>query len=89
MRITCKTNRVNEELNGKTGQVMRSQTFALDLGDGYSLPFKIGLGNKPAQEPGEFDIDPKSFALDQYGNLTLKKYVDLIRVDPHRAAPAK
>lgn len=87
-RIILKSNRVNEETNQKTGNVMRSQTYGLDTGDGYHLPFKVGLGSKPAQEPGEFDIDPRSFALDQYGNLTLKKYVDLVRVDPHKAAPS-
>lgn len=86
MRIVLKSAAVDEELNQKTGKVMRSQTFGLDLGNGYELPFKIGLGSKPAYAPGEYDLDPKSFALDGYGNLTLKKYVDVVAVKPHTAA---
>jgi hypothetical protein len=85
-RIILKNKVVNEQLNSKSGNVMRSQTFGLDLGNGYELPFSVGLGNKPANEPGEYDIDPASFALDQYGHLMLKKYVDLVRIEPHRSA---
>lgn len=84
-RIVLKSAAVDEEVNQKSGQVMRSQTFGLDLGNGYELPFKIGLGRKPAYAPGEYAIDPKSFALDGYGNLTLKKYVDVVAVRPHVA----
>lgn len=89
MRIVLKNAAVDEEVNMKSGTVMRSQTFGLDLGNGYELPFKIGLGRKPGYQPGEFTIDPKSFALDGYGNLTLKKYVDVLSVSPHRGVPAK
>lgn len=85
-RIVLKSAAVDEEVNRKSGNVMRSQTFGLDLGNGYELPFKVGLGKKPAYAPGEYMIDPRSFCLDAYGNLALKKYVDVLPVKPHTAA---
>lgn len=77
---------VNEETNNKTGNVMRSQTVGLDLGNGFELPFRVGLGKKPALNEGEYDIDPASFALDEYGGLKLKKYVDLVPLTSRPAA---
>jgi len=68
---------VEEQHNQKTQTIMRSQMAGLDLGNGYELPFRVGLGQRPAYPVGEYDIDPKSFALGQYGELTLKRYVDL------------
>lgn len=78
---------VDEEHNQKTGTIMRSQMAGLDLGNGYELPFRVGLGQRPAYPVGEYDIDPKSFALGQYGDLTLKRYVDLVPLGV-RAAPS-
>jgi len=66
--------------------IMRSQTVGLDLGNGFELPFRVGLGSRPPYPPGEYDIDPKSFALGAYGDLTLKRFVDLV---PLSAKPAK
>lgn len=82
---------VEEERNEKLGKIMRSQTVGLDLGNGFELPFRVGLGSRPAYPAGEYDIDPKSFALGQYGDLTLKKYVDLVPLPgAHKpAAPGK
>lgn len=78
---------VDEETNQKTNSIMRSQTAGLDLGNGFELPFRVGLGKRPPYPVGEYDIDPKSFALDQYGGLALKKYVDLVPLPkPHTAA---
>lgn len=85
-RIVLKSNAVDEEVNQKSGQVMRSQTFGLDMMNGHFLPFKIGLGRKPAYEAGEYMLDPRSFALDEYGNLKLKKYVDVLPIKAHAAA---
>lgn len=82
-----KTAQVMEEVNTKTGSIIRSQMVGLDLGNGYELPFRVGLGNRPAYKPGDYDIDPNSFALGQYGDLTLKRYVDLVEAGPHKAAP--
>ena len=79
-RIVIKSNVVDEDVNQKTGAVMRSQYCDLDLGNGHALPFKVGLGNRPAMKPGEYDIDPKSFGLDQYGKLLMRPYVDLVPV---------
>lgn len=79
---------VDEERNQKAGTIMRSQMVGLDLGNGFELPFRVGLGQRPAYTPGEYDIDPKSFALGQYGDLTLKRYVDLVPVGVKPAARA-
>lgn len=87
-RCSVKTAQVIEEVNNKTGAILRSQMVGLDLGNGYELPFRVGLGQRPAYKPGEYDIDPNSFALGEYGGLTLKRYVDLVEAGPHRAAPA-
>lgn len=82
---------VEEQHNSKTNSIMRSQTVGLDLGNGFELPFRVSLGQRPAYPPGEYDIDPKSFALGNYGDLTLKRYVDLVPLTakPHTPAPAK
>lgn len=77
---------VVEEKTLAKGSIIRSQTVGLDLGNGFELPFRVGLGNKPAYPAGEYDIDPKSFALSQYGDLQLGRYVDLV---PLGAKPAK
>lgn len=79
---TCviKTAAVEErQING--GKIIRSQTAGMELGNGFQLPFRVGLGQRPAYQPGHYDIDPKSFALNQYGDLTLAKYVDLVPLD--------
>lgn len=74
-------------INGKNGPaVMRSQTAGLDLGNGHALPFRVGLGQRPPYPAGEYDIDPRSFGLSQYGDLTLNRYVDLLPLSP---APAR
>ncbi len=79
---------VEEERNVKSNTIMRSQMVGLDLGNGFELPFRVGLGQRPAYPAGEYDIDPKSFALGAYGDLVLKRYVDLVplSVKPHAAA---
>lgn len=74
---TVKTAAVTENTTS-TGKIMRSQTVGLDLGNGFHLPFRVGLGSRAPYQPGEYDIDPKAFALNQYGDLTLGKYVDLV-----------
>lgn len=86
--IEVKSAAVDEEINSKTGAILRGQYVGLDLGNGHQLPFRVGLGSKPAMQPGFYDIDPKSFGLNEYGGLTLKRYVDLVPITPHKAAPA-
>ena len=85
--VIIKNSAATEERNNKTGNLMRSQTAGLDLGNGFHLPFRVGLGQRPAYPAGEYDIDPKSFALNQYGDLTLGRYVDLVPIGA-RSAPA-
>ena len=78
---------VDEQRNQKTNTIIRSQMVGLDLGNGFELPFRVGLGQRPAYPAGEYDLDPMSFALSAYGDLTLKRYVDLIPLQA-KAAPA-
>ncbi|SMR68854.1 MULTISPECIES: single-stranded DNA-binding protein [Stenotrophomonas] len=85
-----KSGAVEERHNTKTNAINRSQTVGLDLGNGFELPFRVGLGQRPAYQPGEYDIDPQSFALSEYGDLVLKRYVDLVPLQAKAAAaPAK
>lgn len=77
--VVIKSAQVEETVTRK-GDIMRSQTAGLDLGNGFELPFRVGLGKNPAYAPGEYDIDPKSFGLSDYGDLVLKRYVDLVPI---------
>jgi len=79
---------VDEQRNEKKGTIIRTQMAGLDLGNGYELPFRVGLGQRPAYPAGEYDIDPKCFALSEYGDLTLKRYVDLVPLVAKPHAPA-
>lgn len=76
-----------EEKNLPSGKIIRSQMVGLDLGNGFELPFRVGLGTRPPYPPGEYDIDPHSFALSTYGDLQLAKYVDLVPLVPAMPAP--
>ncbi|MFK3847846.1 MULTISPECIES: single-stranded DNA-binding protein [Bacteria] len=80
---------VDEQRNEKKGTIMRSQMAGLDLGNGFELPFRIGIGQRAPYQAGEYDIDPKCFALSEYGDLTLKRYVDLIPLQAKPVAPPK
>lgn len=77
---------VEERHNAKTNTINRSQTAGLDLGNGFELPFRVGLGQRPPYPPGEYDIDPQSFGLSDYGDLVLKRYVDLVPLQAKAAA---
>ncbi|EMR0605415.1 hypothetical protein VM57_10215 [Stenotrophomonas maltophilia] len=77
---------VEERHNSKTNSIIRSQMVGLDFGNGFELPFRVGLGSRPPYPPGEYDIDPQSFALSQYGDLILKRYVDLVPLQAKAAA---
>ncbi|WP_149193477.1 single-stranded DNA-binding protein [Luteimonas suaedae] len=84
--VTVKSSAVEErQITG--GKIIRSQTAGLDLGNGFALPFRVGIGNRPAYQPGEYDIDPKSFGLTQYGDLMLNRFVDLVPIGA-KPAPA-
>lgn len=76
-RVIIKKAQVDERLL-KDGKVLRSQMAELELGDGYGLPFRVGLGTRAVYPVGVYDIDPRSFSLSQYGDLTLSRYVDLV-----------
>ncbi len=38
---------VDEQHNAKTNSIIRSQMVGLDLGNGFELPFRVGLGQRP------------------------------------------
>lgn len=88
--VTVKTAQVEERtITGLNGQsIIRSQMAELSLGNGYALPFRVGLGQRPAYQPGEYDIDPRSFKLSNYGDLELNRYVDLVPLNVKPATPA-
>lgn len=87
-RCYVKDTIVDEEVNTKTNAVIRSQYVGLELGNGYQLPFKVGLGNRPAYKPGEYDIDPKAYRLNRYGKLELDPYYSLVETGTRSAVPA-
>lgn len=87
--IRVKSAAVEERHNEAKGTIHRSQTVGLDLGNGFELPFRVGLGKRQPYQPGEYDIDPKSFSLSQYGDLTLSRFVDLVPLGAPKPAPAK
>lgn len=87
-RINVKNAAVDER-RSPDGKIFRSQMAALDLGNGYELPFRVGLGTRPVYSVGVYDISPQSFGLSNYGDLTLSRYVDLVPVETPRAAAAK
>lgn len=91
-RIHVKDSNVHERsFNGKDGkpQIIREQRAALDLGDGYELPFRVGLGSGPVYQVGTYDISPESFSLGRYGDLELSRFVKLSMVKPAAAAAPK
>lgn len=87
-RINVKDSLVHERtFNGKDGkpQIIREQRAALDLGGGYELPFRVGLGTGPVHPVGAYDLDPECFSLGKYGDLELSRFVKL---KPLAASPA-
>ena len=87
--IRVKSNAVEERHNEAKGTIIRSQTVGLDLGNGFELPFRVGLGKRPPYQPGEYDIDPKSFGLSQYGDLQLSRFVDLVAIGAPKPVATK
>lgn len=92
-RINVKDSNVHERsFNGKDGkpQIIREQRAALSLGDGYELPFRIGLGNGGVYPVGTYDLHPECFSLGRFGDLELSRYLKLIPVqDAVRSAASK
>lgn len=91
-RIIVKNAQVEErQITGKNGpSIIRSQMACIDLGNGYEQAFRIGLGKNAAYPAGDYDIDPRSFKLSNFGDLELSRYVDLVpmTVKPAPAQPA-
>jgi len=79
-RINVKDQIVHERsFNGKDGkpQIIREQRAALVIGDGYELPFRVGLGTGPVYPVGPYDFNPDSFSLGKYGDIELSRFVKL------------
>jgi hypothetical protein len=71
-------------------QILREQRAVLDQGDGYGLPFRIGLGTGAVYPVGDYEIDPSCFSLGRFGDLELSRYIKLRAVKPVvAAAPGK
>ncbi|RUL78771.1 single-stranded DNA-binding protein [Dyella choica] len=71
-------------------QILREQRAVLDQGDGYGLPFRIGLGTGSVYPMGDYEIDPSCFSLGRFGDLELSRYIKLKPVKPVVAvAPGK
>jgi hypothetical protein len=88
-RINVKDAQIHErsfEYQGKT-KIVREQRAALVLGEGYELPFRVGLGAGAVHPVGSYDIDPECFTLGKYGDLELSRFVKLVPVasEPVRA----
>jgi hypothetical protein len=88
--VNVKNAHVEERsVNGKNGPMLiRRQMASIELANGYEQPFSVGLGRNPPYPPGQYDIDPRSFAVNQYGDLQLGRYVDLIPL-AHKPSPVK
>ena len=89
-RINVKDAVVHERTFTHDGKnkIIREQRAALDLGGGYELPFRVGLGTGAVHPVGAYDIDPESFALGKYGDLELSRFVKLVPI-PAPVAHAK
>ena len=88
--VIVKSAQVTEKqvnIKGTPG-IIRRQMACIDLGNGYELPFSVGLGQRPAYPPGNYTIDPRSYMTNQYGDLQVGRYVDLLPVDHKPALPA-
>jgi hypothetical protein len=91
-RINVKDSNVHERsFNGKDGKprIIREQRAALDLGDGYELPFRVGLGSGPVYPVGAYDIAPESFSLGRFGDLELSRFLKLTPAKSVAAAAQK
>lgn len=91
-RINVKDSNVHERsFNGKDGkpQIIREQRAALDLGDGYELPFRIGLGNGGVYPVGSYDLLPECFSLGRFGDLELSRFLKLMPLQLASRAAAK
>jgi hypothetical protein len=79
MQITVKSTNVKEEIFRKTGEVSRKQWAFLRDGE-MEFPFLVGIGDDKPYAPGNYSIDPESFAVNEYHKLTMKSYVRLVPV---------
>jgi hypothetical protein len=68
------TKNVHEEMSSK-GNTLRSQTLYMwTVGEKYPRQFKLGLGQKPAHEPGYYTLGHGSYRADRFGNLEIDSY---------------
>lgn len=89
MHINVKDTKVHERsFVDKQGrqQIIREQRAAVDLGDGYEMPFLVGLGTGPVNPVGAYHIAPECFSVNRFGGLELGR-VKLVPVAV-RPAPA-
>ena len=88
-RIYVKDVKVHERtFNGKDGkpQIIREQRAAIDQGDGYELPIRVGLGTGPFYPLGIYDFDPLSFQQGRFGDAELNRFFKLVPFPELKAA---
>jgi hypothetical protein len=85
------TNVHERTFNGKDGkpQIIREQRAVLLQGDGYALPFRIGLGSGPVYPVGDYEIDPSCFSLGRFGDLELSRFIKLRALKPVAVSAGK
>ncbi|MEQ1511615.1 MAG: single-stranded DNA-binding protein [Lysobacteraceae bacterium] len=87
--IVKNANVTEKQINGKSGPaIIRRQMACIDQGDGYEMPFSVGLGQRAPYPPGRYVIDPKSYSVNQYGDLQLNRYVDLLPAEHKPVSPS-
>lgn len=91
MQINVKDTKVHErnftDKNGRP-QIIREQRAAVDLGDGYEMPFLVGLGTGPVNPVGAYSLDPNCFTVNRFGSLELGR-VKLVPVVVRSASAAR
>jgi hypothetical protein len=74
MKVIVKHSDVQTDVTTK-GNTIHRQRAALDLGDGYPLPFYVPLRSAElAYAPGEYQLAPECFRVSQYGSLEIDRY---------------
>lgn len=71
IRIEIRSKRTDRSREYK-GKTYAEQQAAIYNGGDYPTPFKVNVEVGHEYEPGEYTIDPRSFTVDEFGNLKVK-----------------
>jgi len=67
--VASKNTDRSREYKGKT---YAEQSAAIYNGGDFPKPFKVNVEAGHEYEPGDYTIDPRSFVVDEFGNLKVK-----------------